>query len=102
MAKHKARLISLLVIEAALVALHVVLRAPAEASASPVFEWHFWAALIGGAALIGYALSIRCPVQSCRKHQVFRGLSFFDLRWPSERCHSCGSTLEPKLSVHKP
>jgi len=102
MAKHKARLISLLVIEAALVALHIALRAPVEASASPAFEWHFWAALIVGVALVGYALSIRCPVPSCRKHQVFRGLSFFDLRWPSERCYSCGSTLEQKPSSHKP
>ena len=94
MAKHKARLISLLLIEAALVALHVALRAPTEASASPAFEWHFWPALIVGVTLVGYALSIRCPVPGCRKHQVFRGLSFFDLRWPSERCHSCDSTLE--------
>jgi len=102
MAKHKARLISLLVIEAALVALHVALRAPAEASVSPAFEWHFWGALIVGVALVGYALSIRCPVPGCRKQQVFRGLSFFNLRWPSERCHSCGSTLEQKPSGHKP
>jgi hypothetical protein len=102
MASHKSRLISLLVIEAALVALHIALRIPAEASASPPFEWHFWAALIGGVALVGYALSIRCPVPSCRKHQVFRGLSFFDLRWPSERCYACGSTLEQKPSAHKP
>lgn len=102
MASHKSRLISLLAIEAALVALHVALRAPSEASASPSFEWHFWLALVVGVALVGYALSIRCPEPSCRKHQVFRGLSFFDLRWPSERCHSCGSTLEQKPSAHKP
>ena len=102
MASHKSRLISLLVIEAALVALHVVLRAPAEASASSTFEWHFWAALIVGVALVGYVLSIRCPMPGCRKHQVFRGLSFFDLRWPSERCYACGSPLEQKPSGHKP
>jgi len=102
MASHKSRLISLLVIEAALIALHVVLRIPAEASASPSFEWSFWPALVVGVALTGYALSIRCTESSCRKHQVFPGLSFFDIRWPSERCHSCGLPLEQKPSAHKP
>ena len=101
MTKHKPRLIALLLIETVLIVLHAILRAPADANASPTFEWHFWLVLIVGVVLIGYALSLRCPMPICRKHQVFRGLSFFDIRWPAERCHACSALLEQKPNAHK-
>jgi hypothetical protein len=88
MAKHKARLISLLIIEAELVAFHVALRAPAEASASPAFAWHFWAALIVGVAPVGYALSIRCPVQAAASIRNFAA------------CHSSIFVGEPGVAIH--
>ena len=63
-------------------------------NASLTFEWHYWSAIIGGVALVAYAFSLRCPMPNCRKHQVFRGLSVFDLGWPTERCHACGAILK--------
>ncbi len=102
MATHKSRLIALLAIEAALVLVHVVLRSPVQANTSASFEWHFWAALLGAVALVGYALSIRCPVTDCHKLQVFRGMSFFDMRLPGERCYACGASLEQKPNAIEP
>jgi hypothetical protein len=94
MATHKTCLLSLLAVEVTLIALHVVLREPNQTNGSIAFEWHFWISLIFGAFIIFYAFSIRCPIQSCRKQQVFRGLSFFDIHLPSERCHICGASLK--------
>ena len=94
MATHKTRLVILLVVEAALIALHVLLREPVASNSSVALEWHGWFALVGGLVLVGYALSVRCPVQSCRRHQVFRGLSFFVIRLPKERCYVCHTPLE--------
>jgi hypothetical protein len=94
MVTHKARLISLLIAEVALIALHVLLREPMGMNSSVTLDWHAWLAFVGGIVLIGYALSIRCPVPNCRRHQVFRGMSFFDLRLPGERCYVCNAPLE--------
>lgn len=94
MATHKIRLVFLLVVEVALIALHVLLREPAGLNPSVALEWHAWLAVVGGLVLVGYALSIRCPVPSCRRHQVFRGMSIFDLRLPGERCYVCSAPLE--------
>ena len=94
MATHKSRLVSLLVVEVALIALHALLREPVGSNSSVALEWHAWLALVGGLVLVGYALSIRCPVPSCRRHQVFRGLSIFDFRLPGERCYVCNAPLE--------
>ena len=54
-------------------------------------EWLFYPNLFWAAATLAYALTLRCPV--CGRQQVFRGLSVFDIRLPSERCHFCGNTL---------
>jgi hypothetical protein len=94
MATHKTRLVILLVVEVALIALHVLLREPVALNSSVALEWHGWFALVGGLVLVGYALSIRCPVQSCRRHQVFRGMSVFDFRLPGERCYVCNAPLK--------
>lgn len=58
------------------------------------FEWLFYPNLFWAAATLAYALSLRCPV--CGRRQVFRGLSIFDIRMPSEKCHSCGNILYRK------
>lgn len=55
-------------------------------------EWLFYPNLFWAAATLAYVLSLRCPV--CGRQQVFRGLSFFDLRLPTEKCHFCGNTLK--------
>ena len=56
------------------------------------YEWLFYPNLLWAAATIAYAMSLRCPV--CGRQQVFRGLSVFDMRLPSEKCHFCGGTLD--------
>lgn len=94
MAIHKTRLVILLIVEVALITLHVLLREPVTLSSSVALEWHDWLALLGGLVLVGYALSVRCRVQSCRRHQIFRGVSVFDVRLPSERCYVCNAPLE--------
>lgn len=93
MATRKARMFFLLIAEVALIALHVLLREPMGINSSVILEWHAWLAFLGGFVLVGYALSIRCPAPNCRKHQVFRGMSFFDLRLPGERCYVCNTSL---------
>ena len=94
MVTHRTRLISMLIIEIALIALHVLLRGQSDLNSPLDFEWHGLLALFGGVALVTYALSIRCPIASCRRHQVFRGMSVFDLRLPGERCYVCNAPLE--------
>jgi hypothetical protein len=39
-----------------------------------------------------YAFKINC--KKCRRNQVFRGWSFFDLRLPGEKCYFCGENME--------
>lgn len=94
MATQKSRLVSLLVVEVALIGLHVLLREPVGLNTSVALEWHAWLAMFGGLVLVSYALSIRCPVPGCRRHQVFRGMSVFDFRLPGERCYVCNAPLE--------
>jgi hypothetical protein len=94
MSTHKARLIFLLITDAVLIVLHVLLREPVGMNTSIALEWHTWLAFLGGLVLIGYALTIRCPIANCRRHQVFRGMSVFDLRLPGERCYVCKAPLE--------
>ena len=93
MATHKARLVFLLGLEVALITLHVLLREPVGLNSSVALEWHSWLAMIGGLVLVGYVLTIRCPIPSCRRHQVFRGMSVFDFRLPGERCYVCNAPL---------
>jgi hypothetical protein len=53
--------------------------------------WLFYPGLAWTTLLIVYGLSLRCHV--CGAHQVFRGLSIFDLRFPGSKCHRCGAPL---------
>ena len=52
----------------------------------------FYPILVLGGIIVFYALSIKCP--TCDKRQVFRGLSILDLRFPDDKCYSCGSNLK--------
>lgn len=54
-------------------------------------EWLFYSNLVFSIVTVGYAFSIRC--NTCGKHQVFRGWSFFDLRLPEEKCYFCKNDL---------
>lgn len=64
----------------------------------------FWAnrlyemALAFGVYVVIYAFLIRCP--ACSARQVFRGWSFFDIRWPSGSCHRCGRDLMKQCRGH--
>jgi hypothetical protein len=52
--------------------------------------------LIFGVFTVFYAFNIKCKNPECHARQVFRGLSFFDIRWPSSDCYKCGTPLEAK------
>ena len=54
-------------------------------------SWTYLLALGLGVLVVAYALSLRCG--ECGARQVFRGLSFFDIRWPEESCHACGRPI---------
>lgn len=99
MSKFKKRLIALLLVQMVLALVHVAFREPQEVNEG-IFSspWHFWLGLWFGVFVVLYALSLRCPNTGCRKMQVFRGYSVFDLRWPEEKCYSCGAPLS---SVYK-
>ncbi|WP_139044297.1 hypothetical protein [Marinobacterium stanieri] len=95
MSKYKARLFALLMVEVVFIGLHKVLEDPVSSYPTKIsFEWHFIAALTLGIFIVVYALSIKCPNQSCRERQVFRGWSIFDLCWPEKKCHKCGCSME--------
>lgn len=55
-----------------------------------IFNWNFWIPLTFGIFIIIYAFNIRCQNPRCRARLVFRGISIFDVRWPSQ-CHKCGT-----------
>ena len=95
---HKTKLAALLLLLVALIVLHQLLGASADTGAQLTFEWHFWLPLFVGMILVAYALSIRCPVPTCGRKQVFRGYSVFDLRWPGERCYYCHAPLNATQS----
>src|SRR5918996_445311 len=90
----KQNLVALLVLLAGSVVLHRLLRGSEDAVGAVTFEWHFWLALAVGVTVIAYAFSIRCRAAGCRRGQVLRGLSLFDVRWPGERCYYCGASLK--------
>jgi hypothetical protein len=92
MVTHKTRLLILLVIEAALVALHVLLLESTD-FLSYFSGWHFWPAIVGFVVLLSYALSIQCPEPECRMGQVFRGLSILNIHWPDAHCYRCGASM---------
>ena len=92
----KAKLVALLVLVAASIALHVLLRGPVDPAGPVVYEWHYWFAVLSAIVTLAYAFSIRCAAPGCGRRQVFRGWSVFDLRWPSERCYHCNAPLDSK------
>ena len=92
----KATLVALLVLVAAFIALHGLLQGPVDPTGPVEYEWHYWLALLSAVVAFAYAFSIRCSVPGCRRRQVFRGWSAFDLRWPGERCYHCNAPLDSK------
>jgi hypothetical protein len=103
MAKYKKRLIVLLLVQAMLTVVHVALRTPTGLD-DGVFttSWHFWIGLGFGVIVVAYALSLRCPSPTCRRMQVFRGPSVFDLSWPGEKCYFCGTRLSTEDKDGRP
>ena len=89
--KNRSKFIALLLIQALLTAVHLVMSNQEPAA---LWSWHWLAAVIFGTGVIAYAFSIRCPVDGCRRAQVFRGWSVFDIRLPGERCYLCGTPLK--------
>lgn len=83
-------LIILLGVEAALFALYQLTN-PGIPTLRLTWPWAA-ALFVGGLAI--YAWSIRCPVPTCGKRQVFRGGSIFNLHWPGDRCYACGAKLK--------
>lgn len=58
-----------------------------------IHNWYFWAPLAFGIFVFFYAFNIRCPDRFCNARQVFRGLSFFDIRFPGDKCYRCGANM---------
>lgn len=54
-------------------------------------NWLFILTLGFGIFTAIYALNLRC--QACHSGQVFRGISFFSIRWPSKNCYKCDESL---------
>jgi hypothetical protein len=93
MPKYKKRLVVLLCVQGALTVLHKILEKPPSVPEHWFYEagWHFWLGLGFGIFVVLYAWSIRC--KECGAGQVFRGLSFFDIRWPGISCWRCDSEI---------
>ena len=94
MSKYKKHIVALLLIQVVLVAVYLAFRQPAEPGDSVLGSyWYFWVVLGFGVFSVLYAFSLRCPNPTCRRRQVFRGWSIFDLRLPEESCYHCGVPL---------
>ncbi len=103
MSKYKRRLIYLLLIQLVLTLVHVALREPQEVNEGAFTSpFHFWLALWFGVFVVLYAFSLRCQNTGCRKMQVFRGYSVFDLRWPEGKCYSCGTPISAVYKNGRP
>lgn len=88
---HKRNLIVLLLIQLVITITHVFLTKPNGVDIE--LTWHFILGLVFGIFIIIYAFSLRCPNPSCKKLQIFRGLSIFDIRWPEDNCYHCSTQI---------
>ena len=94
MNKYKRNLVILLAIQVIFTLIHIILREPQVMSEGILSTpWHFWISLLFGIFVLLYAISLRCPNPTCNRMQVFRGFSIFDLKWPEDKCYSCGVPL---------
>jgi len=94
MVTRKQKLIVLLAIQL-LLTIAYILFGKNDQDFTEEISWLWVTALVFGSAVMFYAWSIRCS--TCHARQVFRGLSFFDLRWPGEVCYSCGGKLSKSI-----
>ncbi len=53
----------------------------------------YWTIMGASLALVAYSFQIKCKNPTCGRRQVFRGLSIFDLRLPSNHCYFCSTPL---------
>jgi len=49
-----------------------------------------------------YAWLIKCPNPTCKKRQVLRGSFGWTLRWPTDTCYDCGTSMEAKYKDSRP
>lgn len=93
MSYYKKRLVTLLFIQIFLVIVHKIYE-PKTWELATFSEWPitYPLGLTCVVFLLFYAFSIQCP--NCKKKQVFRGWSVFDLKWPQEICYSCCTQLK--------
>ena len=89
----KFRLIALIAVESGLILNAKLWEGSADATSDKFLTWHFLVPLIFGIFVVVYAYTIRCPNISCKRRQVFRGSSIFDLRLPSDKCYYCKTKL---------
>ena len=54
-------------------------------------SWTYWLPMAFSIFLVLYIYRLRC--RTCHAHQVLRGASIFDMRWPNERCYSCNAPM---------
>ncbi len=89
MAKSKKVLILML-------ALTVIVGAIAKLAPSDSSEfwltWQWVVPMLLGVSTVLYAYMQRC--NSCGAQQVFRSMSFFDIRFPGKKCWTCSALLE--------
>ena len=96
MSNQKLKFLTLLVIEAIIITLHLALTEPkvgvdAANTWSVVYEWHFWAGLIFGYYVIIYAYTLSCA--ECGYKQIWRSHNCMDWRMPEDKCWHCRHEL---------
>lgn len=91
MIRHKLRLQLLVGTQAALIIATKIYERIHGAPEQFWVSWTYWLPMVFGIFLALYIYRLRC--RTCHAHQVMRGASIFDLRWPDERCYSCSSPM---------
>ena len=89
----KKKLIVLVSIEIILIVLYVFSRS---FNVGQLEEWLYWLTLVFGVYAFLFAFSIKCSNPSCKRRQVFKGLSIIDIRLPGNKCYYCGTNLDIK------
>ena len=97
---HRRRLQLLVAIYVALGAVSVLYERAYGVPEQFWLSWTYWAPMAFTVFLIFYILRLRCRI--CRAHQVVRGASIFNLRWPDERCYLCNAPMKGSVETLGP
>lgn len=93
MAYHKTKLLTLLFVEAVIVAANRMFEQSNFSDGLDKVGWLYWLGMVLLIYIVYYVLTLRCPNPKCRRPQIYRSQSPKDWRLPEDKCYHCGTKL---------